>query len=236
MKNLSLWGKPVAEANQVNHYMSGDACDFKQDEDVPMDTSHKLYMEAITPSGKYFFTDLSCYSTWWCEKLNDKWYGCSDITHQSESSHSHACTTAMPVKVYGLDTWKKAWMEEVCISGEQHYSWLRNTHWENELYFGLHPKFAYLYGNVSLTVKHLHHLGIEILLPTWKKHGKSVWVGASCLSYICNAPRSVGKVPPEAFTKGAWNISENVIPEVIFIQIFRFLIGFTIARHDSCTD
>lgn len=101
MKNFSyLGGKPRAEANWANCYTSGDAPTFKQDnKEVPADTPHKQYMEAITPAGKYFFTKLSCYSTRSGERLSDKRHGPNDITHQSESSHSHACTTATPVKV-----------------------------------------------------------------------------------------------------------------------------------------
>lgn len=95
--------------------------------EVPIVTSRRLCMEAITSPGKYFFTDLNCYSTWSCGRLSDKLYGPSDITHQSQSCHSHACTTAVSVKVYGLDTWKQAWTGEACITGEQHPLWKWTT-------------------------------------------------------------------------------------------------------------
>lgn len=115
-----LWGKPGSEEDWVNCYTSGDVVTFKQDEAVPMNPSHKQYMEAITASGKYFFTNLCCYSIRSCERLSDKWYRPSDITHHSESSDSHAFTTAMPVRVDGLDTWKPAWTEGVSAPSEQH--------------------------------------------------------------------------------------------------------------------
>lgn len=91
-----------------------------------------------------FFTNLSCYSIWSSERLSDKRYGPGNITHRSKSSDSQACSVAIPVTADGLGTRKPAWTEGVVFL-------VSNIHWENELYFRLHPRFAYLDENLTLS-------------------------------------------------------------------------------------
>lgn len=177
-----------------------------------------------------FFTNLSCYSIQSCEKLSDKQYGPGNITHRSNSSHSCACSAAIPVTADGLDTWKQAWMEAVVFL-------VSNIHWENELYFRLHPRFAYLDENLTLS-EIFKSICITQEYKSQFLHERNAvhqcgqeLVSFNQLDYLHIAQQPAREAAPEALVKGAWNISEDVIPEdVLFIQIFRFIMGFIIAH------
>lgn len=109
-----------------------------------MDTSRKQYMEAITPSGKYFFTNLSCYSTRSCERLTNDTDPARLLTSQNQVTVTLAQEQCLS-RFTGLTPERKPeWKGYVFL--------VSNTHRGNELYLRLHPKFAYLYENVTLRV------------------------------------------------------------------------------------
>lgn len=119
-----------------------------------------------------------------------------------------------------------------------------HTHRENELYFRLHPKFAYLYENVTPGVEFLKALAsLRNCNPTFNM--KATWqisVGGGQINLTASSVTSVmrcgllGKHLPRHLWKGPENFWKHPKRCHIYsdIQIYYWIYNCTC--YDSCTD
>lgn len=108
--------------------------------------------------------------------------------------------------------------------------------------FRLHPKFAYLYENVTLRVKFLKALAsLRNCNPTFNmKETRQISVGGGQIILIAGSVTSVvhcsllGKHLLGHLGKGPEILLKTLSQKISYL--FRFIIAFIIARYDSCTD